>query len=45
MNINYTPNRTLGRNVWDFSCSAYEIDECTTDNYEKYGIISRTEEG
>jgi hypothetical protein len=45
MNINFTPNQTLARNIYDFSCNAYEIDECSVDNYEKYGIITRVKEG
>ena len=45
MNINYSPNQTLARNVYDFSCNASEIDECNIDNYEKYGIVTRVKEG
>ena len=45
MNINYSPNQTVGRNIWSFSANAYEVDDCTVENFEKYGVISRTKEG
>ena len=45
MSPTFTPNQTLGRNVYSFSCNASEIDECNIDNYEKYGIITRVREG
>jgi len=41
MDVNYQPNQTLGRRLWSFTATAYEIDECTLDNYEKYGIFTR----
>ena len=40
MDINFTPNQTLGRMLYSFSAMAYEVDECTLANYEKYGILS-----
>lgn len=45
MNISFTPNQTLGRVQWNFTCNASEIDECTIDNYEKYKVIIRKREG
>ena len=36
MNITLTPNNQLGRLIYDFSCTAYEIDKSTYDNYIKY---------
>lgn len=45
MDINFQPNQTLGRRLWSFTSSAYEIDDCTLDNYEKYHIYSRTNNG
>lgn len=39
MNISLTPNKTLGRMIYSFSADAYEIDECSIDNYNKYHII------
>ena len=38
MNISFSPNRTLGRLIYDFSATAYEIDECNLDNYILYNI-------
>lgn len=36
LDVNFTPNTTLGRMIYDFSCTAYEIDECSINNYKKY---------
>ena len=36
MNITLTPNNQLGRLIYDFSCTAYEIDKSTYENYIKY---------
>lgn len=38
MEVSFTPNQTLGRLIYDFSCNAYEIEECTLENLKKYGI-------
>ena len=38
MDISLTPNQTLGRMIYSFSATAYEIDEANIDNYNKYGI-------
>lgn len=38
-NISFTPNQTLGRKIWSFSCTAYEIADNTEENYIKYNII------
>jgi hypothetical protein len=38
MDISFTPNQTLGRMVYSFSCTAYEIAAPTQDNYIEYGI-------
>lgn len=40
MDISFTPNQTLGRMLYNFNATAYEIDECSLSNYEKYGIQS-----
>lgn len=37
--INFTPNQTLGRRIYDFSCTAYEVAECNEQNYSKYNIL------
>ena len=38
MDINFSPETTLGRMVYSFSATAYEIDEISFENFEKYGI-------
>ena len=38
MDINFTPNTTLENYIYSFSCTAYEIDECSVENYDKYNI-------
>lgn len=38
MDINFTPNEGLGRLTYSFTATAYEIDEPTIDNLEKYNI-------
>ena len=38
MNVSFNPEPTLGRMVYSFSATAYEIDEANIDNYTKYGI-------
>lgn len=38
MNISFTPNQTLGRLVYSFSATAYEIDEYNLDNCFTYNI-------
>ncbi|AXF52489.1 MAG: hypothetical protein [Caudoviricetes sp.] len=40
MDISFTPEQTLGRMLYEFSATAYEIDECSIDNYHKYNIQS-----
>ena len=40
MNVSFTPNQALGRMVYSFSATAYEIDECNFENYNKYNIHS-----
>jgi hypothetical protein len=39
MDVSFTPENSLGRMIWSFSATAYEIDEDTIDNYELYNII------
>lgn len=40
MDISFTPNQTLGRMLYTFSATAYEIDDCSLSNFNKYGIQS-----
>ena len=39
MDISLTPNTTLSRRIWSFSCTAYEIGECNLNNFKEYGIL------
>lgn len=38
MDINFTPETSLGRMVYSFSATAYEIDEVSFENFDKYNI-------
>lgn len=38
MDISLSPQETLGRMIYSFSATAYEIDKCTNSNLEKYNI-------
>lgn len=40
MDINFTPEAVLGGYIYNFSCSAHEIDECTQSNIDYYDIQS-----
>lgn len=39
MDVSLTPQTALGRKIWSFTATAYEIDSCSVDNYLKYNII------
>lgn len=38
MDVSFTPNTTLGRMVYSFSATAYEIDEINFETLDKYNI-------
>lgn len=38
MDINLTPNQTLGRMLYSFSATAYEMDDADVANFENYNI-------
>ena len=40
MNISFTPNNTLSRHIYDFTCTAQQVDEFNLTNCDKYGIQS-----
>ena len=54
MDINLTPNQTLGRMLYSFTATAYEMDDADVANFESYniqtvgelaeGIIQQTED-
>jgi hypothetical protein len=39
MNTSLSPNDTLGRMIHTFSCTAYEVAECSFENLQKYGML------
>lgn len=39
LNVSLTPNTSLGRMIYDFSCELQEIDECSYENYVKYNVL------
>lgn len=40
MDISFTPNITLHRHIYSFSCTAYQVDACNISNYIKYNIYN-----
>lgn len=40
LNISFTPNQTLGRMIYEFNSTAYEIDEVNIKNLEKLDILN-----
>lgn len=40
MDVSFTPNEVLGRMIYSFSANAYEVDECSVNNYIKYNILN-----
>lgn len=40
MNISLTPKKELGRMIFDFSGTAYEVLECNISNMDEFGIIN-----
>lgn len=40
MNISMTPNEMLGRMIYDFSATAYEVLDFTLPEMDKYGVIN-----
>ena len=41
MNISFTPNNTLSRHIYDFTCTVQQIDQFTIDNCDKYNIQNK----
>ena len=40
MDVSLSPMNGLGRKIWSFTATAYEVDECTVENFKKYNIIA-----
>lgn len=38
MNISFTPNNTLSRHIYDFTCTVQQVDQFTVENCDKYNI-------
>ena len=38
MNITFQPNQTLGRRIYSFQCTAYEVADCTIENINYFNI-------
>jgi len=38
MDINFSPDQSLGRYVYSFQATAYEVADCSIENYDKYNI-------
>ena len=36
MDISFTPNTSLGRMIYSFSCTVYQVADNTIDNYQFY---------
>ena len=39
MNVSLSPNDTLGRMIWSFNATAYQIADTTYENIEKYDLV------
>jgi hypothetical protein len=42
--VSFSPNTTLGRYLWTFNCTAYEIDDCSIDKYVEHGVLVRSDD-
>ena len=42
MNVSFNPNQTLGRMLYTFSCTAYEIGEADMENLKNNKLINYT---
>lgn len=43
--VSLTPNQSLSRRIYSFSCTAYEIDDFTLDNCKKYKTLDLSQGG
>lgn len=44
MDASFSPNATLGRRIVSFTATAYEVADCTIENFKKYNIIEGNDE-
>lgn len=45
IDVSFTPKQELGRYIYSFSATAVECGDCTIENYAKYNLQKRSEEG
>ena len=39
MDVSFSPDQSLSRMLYSFSCGAYELDDNTVENYKKYNLL------
>lgn len=44
MDASLTPNQQLGRHLWAFTATAYEMADCTIENMRQYNILKGRDE-
>jgi hypothetical protein len=44
MNVSTTPNTTVSRMIYEFSATAYEVADCTFENFKEFNIIRTSKE-
>ena len=44
MDASFSPNATLGRRIVSFTATAYEVADCTIENFKKYNILEGNDE-
>lgn len=44
MDASFSPNATLGRRIVSFTATAYEVAECSIENFKKYNILEGNDE-
>ena len=44
MEASLTPNQQLGRHLWAFTATAYEMADCTIENMRQYNILKGRDE-
>lgn len=44
MDASLSPNQQLGRHIWSFSATAYEIADCTIEKMREYNILKGRDE-
>jgi hypothetical protein len=42
-NVSFTPNKQLGREIWDFSCTVTEFCEYNNENLQRYNLLKSSD--